>query len=711
MVKRRSATGRNVLFAATAAGLALVLSAPAAYAACPDWNPLDNRTVAGSRQITAGDLIGLANFGQPDAEPDGGPRLFAVSPDGASVAAILQRADLAGNDYCQALILIDLKGQTAPRILDRGGGYLMATVVFRSMYIPNGFPRLNPPAWSADGRSVAYLRRDDGRTQLWRVRIDGGAAAPVTHGPVDVDVWSWGEDGKSLVYSAAPGRIEAEAAIAREGASGWHYDERTAPNMGLRPQISAPLPSVVSGLDPDTGALIAVTAGDRRRLELGGDDPPDRRRTNAKNDAGWVERDGPSPFASSRLHAVDARGTPYSCVSAACTGHFRGLWWDAAGRHLTFLKMEGWNNRYAALYRWSPGRGAPRRILRTDDDLGGCVPAGDGLACVRETATHPPRLVVIERAKSAERLVFDPNPGFDQLTLGSVRRFEWRNAIGNEVYGDLVLPPGYRGEARLPTIVVQYSSRGFLRGGTGNEYPIFLLAARGFAVLGIQGPRMFAASQPGISNYDAIATLNTRDWAERRNVHSAIERGVQRLVADGIADPAKLGITGLSDGASAVRFALINSTLFAAASLSSCCVDEFSDALVGPGWDRYSRRIGYPPAAPVDTDFWKPYSLAVNAARMRTPLLMQLADGEMLMGLPAFTALRAYGQPVDLYSFPDEFHAKWQPQHRRAVFERNLDWFSFWLQGREDPAPAKADQFALWRGMRDRLRVPSGSTP
>jgi len=36
------------------------------------------------------------------------------------------------------------------------------------------------------------------------------------------------------------------------------------------------------------------------------------------------------------------------------------------------------------------------------------------------------------------------------------------------------------------------------------------------------------------------------------------------------------------------------------------------------------------------------------------------------------------------------------------VYERNLDWFSFWLQGSEDPDPEKAEQYARWRVLRSR---------
>lgn len=682
-----------------AAGLVLAagLWIPVAQAACSDWNPIDNRAAALRRPVTAADLIGLVNIGRPDAEPIGGPSPLALSPDGRHLALVLQRADLQSNSYCQALLVIDPRGREPPRILDRGGDYLVTRVTMRAMVVPNGFPRLNAPAWSRDGRSIAYLRRDLGRTRLWLAPARGGVPVPVSRSDMDVEAWAWSRDGRSLLYATASA-ADVEAGIDREGRAGWHYDARMVPAAGTRPQAGAPGWTTVK-LDPDTGTLTPADAPGTRLVALDGEDPLDRRRAGARGDLAWAERDGSSPLAPSRLRVTDMRGSPYPCTADACRGHFLGLWWDRDGRRLSFLKLEGWNERFTALYRWVPGKGAPVNMLRTDDVVAGCLPAGAALLCVREGASAPPRIVSIDPETGAGHLVFDPNPGFGLLALGSVRRLEWRTDQGRAVYGDLVLPPGYRAGTRLPTLVVQYSSRGFLRGGTGNEYPIYLMAGRGFAVLSIQKPPMVAASFPDL-RIEEIAAANGKDWAERRNVNSAIEAGVRLLVDQGIADPARLGITGLSDGASSARFALINTRLFAAAAISSCCVDEYADMLEGPAWADYGRTIGYPPAWPIDSAFWRPWSFPLNADRMTTPLLLQLADSELLTALPSYTALAARHQPVDLYVFPDEFHIKWQPEHRRAVFERDLDWFSFWLQDREDPAPAKVAQYVLWRSLR-----------
>lgn len=679
--------------------LGMIAAASPAGADCAGWDPLGATHDRNARPLSAQDMIELVNFGRPDAEPVGGPSPIAISPDGRRAAIILQRADLAANDYCQALVVVDLDGRSAPRILDRGMGFMMTSVVFRAMYIPNGFPRQNAPAWTPDGTTIAFLKRSGGIIQLWRVGLDGRPASVVTHAAVDIDAWSWSADGRSLAYAVAAGRPAAEAAIDREGRTGWHYDARMSPPAGPRPQVPAPVAPTYFVVDPASGRESPATSKDRDRITAATADFGLSHLTGKEGTTVWIEPGGPSPLAGLWLRARAKDGKIFACAAPACRGRLIGIWWSGDVESVSLLKREGWNGRYAALYRWSPGHGQPELVLRTDDVIEGCQSARSGLLCIRQGATQPPRMVAIDPLTGAQRILFDPNPWFAARAKGQVQRIEWRNAKAREVYGDLVLPPG-RQTARLPLIIVQYSSRGLLRGGTGNEYPIQLLAQRGFAVLSIEKPAMVAADDPSLKTFDDVSRANTKDWAERWNVDSAIQSGIDLLVARGIADPNRLGITGLSDGASSVRFALSNSRRFAAAAISTCCVDESSDALAGPAWTDYSAAIGYPPAAPVDIAFWKPYSVALNAATMDTPLLMQLADFEYLTALPAYTALRAYHRPVDLYVFPDEFHIKWRPQHRLAVFRRTIDWFSFWLKGEEDPAPAKAAQYAYWHKLR-----------
>jgi dipeptidyl aminopeptidase/acylaminoacyl peptidase len=160
-------------------------------------------------------------------------------------------------------------------------------------------------------------------------------------------------------------------------------------------------------------------------------------------------------------------------------------------------------------------------------------------------------------------------------------------------------------------------------------------------------------------------------------------------------------LTGLSDGATTVEFALIQSHWFAAAVISTCCVEPWTVmAYGGTAYADRMRRLGFPPASRPDPAFWTPMSLALNAVRIDTPLLMQLSDDEYLLSLEAFTALRENHKPVDMYVFPNEHHIKWQPSHRLAIYRRNLDWFAFWLKDKENPDPAKRSQYQRWEQLR-----------
>lgn len=47
----------------------------------------------------------------------------------------------------------------------------------------------------------------------------------------------------------------------------------------------------------------------------------------------------------------------------------------------------------------------------------------------------------------------------------------------------------------------------------------------------------------------------------------------------------------------------------------------------------------------------------------------------------------------------------------RTAYERNLDWFRYWLQGYEDPNPAKAEQYKHWEAMCDAQKTNRPDSP
>lgn len=622
-------------------------------------------------RISPLELVRLRDIGSNLGRPD--ETIPSLSPDGRWAAMVISRADPDTNQYCLALVKVPLAGGN-PQVLDQSGDAIFDPVDLRGLRTDYGYPKAIVPQWSPDGRWIAWLKRRDGTTRVWKARADGTGARAATPASIDVDAFGWASDGGSLLIASRPGIAEAEKAIEQEGHQGFLYDDRFLPSLAGRPLVTLPIAYIFHAVDLATGAIRPASREERQQLEL----PPAPGTEAPELDA---LRQALRPTLRRALGHGDERAIG-ECSTDACVDTWirsiSHIW--ALGREtFLILRREGWGNSQQALYRLDA---APRlrSLLRTDDLIGGCSPGASELICTWERSLRPRHLMAVDIDTGALRPIFDPNPAFSSNQPPTkVERLKWRTDGGAECYGDLVLPPNYKAGQRVPLIVVQYRTRGFLRGGTGDEYPILAFAARGYAVLSVERPavEMARSSPPPI---DGTSSIGPDPWAERREVTSALVNGVRLVIARGVADPGRVGITGLSDGATTARFALLNTNMFAAASLSSCCFEARPMMVYGGPRVAADRRRGGFPAAEDDAA-WRQQSLTLNADRLRTPILMQLADSEYIFALETHAALRAQGKPIEIYVFPKEYHLKWQPAHRLAIYNRNLQWFDYWLRG------------------------------
>jgi dipeptidyl aminopeptidase/acylaminoacyl peptidase len=176
------------------------------------------------------------------------------------------------------------------------------------------------------------------------------------------------------------------------------------------------------------------------------------------------------------------------------------------------------------------------------------------------------------------------------------------------------------------------------------------------------------------------------------------------LVQRGIADPDKLGIYGWSHGAFIVQFILAHSKMrFAAASLG-----EGGDYNPGEYWysggtswpDIFKNVYGGPLTAKTAAAYLE-FSPALNVDKVTTPLLMEYANVRNAnYGAEFYVPLREQGVPAELVIYDDEEHNFKRPTVRQASMQRKVDWFNYWMLGKEDPDPAKAGQYTRWRQMR-----------
>lgn len=654
------------------------------------------------RAVTFDDLMGLRDIGP--GSPDRARKLFAISPDGETVAFQLHRADAVKNGYCVGLAIFRLSSPQQARILDVGGELIMdSNAIYGWAALPLGAPMPITPRWSPDGQWIAYLKRVHGSTQVWIVDVRKGVSRQITHADVDVDDFRISPDGRTLIYAARPGLAEIETAIDQEGLRGWRYDDRAFPIRSGRPQTPDAARVYHAVEIAADGRIRRATAAEVAEfVQSNGATVSHKIRVQSTNmETAWIEPTKREIVPADYQLVVETPDKGYlRCPVHICLVDQTSLaWWGSKGDRLRFSHREGWANSVTAIYEWIPGKGRPKRIYQTTDLLIGCEPTRGNLICLRERSREPRHFAKLLLDEGKVVKLFDPNPEFSTLILGHAERLNWRDGFGVAFYGDLVYPTTYKKGQPYPLVVVQYRTKGFLRGGIGDEVPVQVFANQGYFVLVVDN----LTYEDIIGRQESAAARTTafnRDFAGRRHILSAIETMIGSLIAKGMVDKRRVGITGLSDGSTTVQFAAINSDLFSAGSVSGGCWSPVQDAILGPVISRQYHRIGWPLLAEKNNEFWSNISLMDRIRPAKFPLLFQMADNEYLSVNFCHTALRQMGIPSDLYIFPQEEHIKWQPAHRMAVYRRNLAWFDFWLKGKMPIDALERAEAERWSKMR-----------
>jgi prolyl oligopeptidase family protein len=648
---------------------------------------------------------------------------LGVSPDGEWAAFQVRRPNVETNSYESAWYVAPTDGSSpALRIADAGEP-IQPVILGRI----NGAVITPAPVWSPENGSISYIKRTNGRDQVWRTQVDGTGTEQLTSNRGDVITLVASKSGAKLYFTTKPSQIQVEELLALDGKDGFLFDERFIPSYSPLPLVAHNGEDVWTYDLSSKREMIATHAEEKEYISITRLAPPRNRPAYRANMVSsphgalaWTEARDPERqggMAPLTIAAQPAAATsPIVCDAAECTSQsIRGIWWRNE-HELVFATGEGRQLLNTALYSWRPGPFPPRLIMRTDSLL---IPSSQSqwkcgvsqrwLTCFYEQSDYPARVVATDLESGAIRVIHDPNPSFVEFDLGRPpERIEIQTRSGVMTYGYLVLPPRSSGRGRLPLVVVTYGCSGFLRGGTGNEYPIFPFASRGLAV--------FCLSAPSLDP-DRLATM---DWAsyqtwlrgpgepEKARAQEALEAAITYLDRRGVIDPKRVGITGLSFGAEMVSYAIMRMPQLRAAIASGSEIGPSGVFLYGETGRASLRNWGL--VGPSAHARWKDMSLALNATKVRTPLLLNVPDHELYGSLEPVTALEEANRAVEMHIFPNEYHIKSQPVHRLAIYQRNLDWMNFWLRDVEDSDAAKNSQYRRWRKMREQMDAQRADT-
>ncbi len=329
--------------------------------------------------------------------------------------------------------------------------------------------------------------------------------------------------------------------------------------------------------------------------------------------------------------------------------------------------------------------------------VGRLVVAGDLIAAAVETGTRAPEVMVFNRRTQRHRIVTDLNPDFRHLQFGAVRDYKWRDTSGREWIGGLVIPPDYVPGKRYPLVIQThgYASGDFLIDGPEELTSAFAaqpLASREMVVLQTGLPVAFDS---------ALAKESNRAVEIDR---LGFEGAIDALDRDGLIDRQRVGLIGFSATGWIVGYFATHSSYPIAALTTADNIDfSYWQYVENASWARreFELALGGPPWGSTWETFRR-NSIGFNLDKVKAPWRIETYGGvwPIVGEMETFGILRAMGKPVDYVWIPNGVHQLAKPRERVASMEGNVDWYDFWLNGHEDPDPAKRDQYIRWRAMK-----------
>jgi len=594
---------------------------------------------------------------------DAGEREPRFSPDGRYLSFLASRGSFDDED----------KEKSQIWILDRSGGEARKLTDF-----PGG---ASDYAWSPDGGKLAVIASDPDPDEI--EKKDKKTGKEKTPKPIVIDRYQFKRDEDGYLLRLRDHLYLLDVATGKSDLlTPGDFDEA---HPSWSPDSSLIAFSSKRGGDPDRHEnsdlyLIEPRAGaaPRQLTRFEGPDADFGSPAAFSPDGKLIAYlRGASPTYSSydmaRLAVIPVEGGQERLVTPDLDRAVSEPSWSSDGKSIYFLLED---DRSQMVAKVPAAGGAVERFADAEGVVYGVSVGkgakGDRLAVVASTPYQPAEVMALE-GKKARAISSHNRELLDTIELGALEGIEFESRDGAVVHGILVKPPGYQPGRRYPTIA-------YIHGGPvgqdGFEFDFTwqILAANGYVVV---APNYRGSSGRGLQFTRAI----NADWGnlEVKDVIAAVDH----LVAQGIADPERLGIGGWSYGGMTTNYTIASDTRFKAA-VSGAGV---SNMLAAYGTDQYIRQyeneVGLPwndiqPYLKISYPFYE-------AERIKTPTLFMCGEYDFNVPLinseQMYQALKSLGVETQLVIYPAQYHGLTKPSYQRDRAERYVAWFDRFLKG------------------------------
>ncbi len=355
-----------------------------------------------------------------------------------------------------------------------------------------------------------------------------------------------------------------------------------------------------------------------------------------------------------------------------------------------------------SLYEMTPSGFERARIFENIDGAISFVRFSGDLttaAFVNENMERPPEVYIWRGGGELTQLTH-LNRTIADKTLPRAKEVVWQSKDGTSVQGWLLKPNDDNGKP-WPLIT-------FVHGGPKfaftNEFALYFSKYRGmwpypFEVFAVNGIAIF------IPNYRGTSTFGYEFEAASASDQEPLDdiiTGIDYLIAEGVADPARLGIAGQSHGAWLAPFAMTTENRFIAGSFAEGTLNKIINYNLMPGWlNRLAHDLHYGASLYDNPAGYIELSPDLHFKGLDTAVLFEAGAKSLAISMMGAVKAALYaGMPAEFVIYPKTGHGLRIPRLQKESAERNLDWFRFWLQQYEDPDIEKTAQYARWRKMR-----------
>jgi dipeptidyl aminopeptidase/acylaminoacyl peptidase len=625
-----------------------------------------------------------------------------LSPDGQWIAYDLSRIDLASNARTSAIHLMRHDGSANRAITD-------------------GTKQDESPAWSPDGKTIAFVSNRDGSTkQVWLYDVASGSTRKLTNLLAGAGSVRWSPRGdavfvvsdvypecgvdpkcaeeKNVAAEKEPTKARVIDSLFFRHWNAWTPKTRAhilhVPVDGSAPRDLTPGAFDAGGdfdISPDGSEIVYVRNSDERP-EVSTNSDLFVAPVAGGEAKQLTTRKGAD---SSPEYSPDGKWIAWHSQERA--GYESDLWelWAVERSTGKAQRIAPDFEQYVAEIEWAPdsrsiyfvaplkGKNAVHRVT-----LDGRVTLLDASASAGHLEVSPDgRTVYLQMSSFSRpvdiysmtgtrltRLTRDNDERLAIVAMGESENISWKGAGDTPIQGFLITPPGFDASKRYPAVVLIHGGpQGAWSDSWSYRWNPQMFAARGYVVL-MPNPR--GSTGFGQRFIEEIS----RDWGGR--VYTDIMNGVDVLASRPYVDGDRLGAAGASYGGYMVNWILGHSDRFKAL-VSHAGVYNLesmagvTEELWFPDWE-----FGGPYwEAPEDYAKWSPHRFVKS---FKTPTLVVHGELDFRVpigeGLQLFTALQRRGVPSRLLYFPDEGHWVLKPQNSKLWHETVLGWLDRWLK-------------------------------